>query len=66
MTPMYMLVVWSVDVRGFPTSVCPCGSNQFRVVVWLDAGYEIEGYGLEAECYSCGNLVTLACPADLL
>lgn len=54
------------DFRGIPTAACPvCGGDWFNVPVIFDKEtYEIDAYGLDAECYSCGTLVTVVCPVD--
>ena len=51
------------DLRGLPTHECICGSNVFKIIACFE-DYEIILYGLNAECYDCGNLLTVPCPAD--
>ena len=55
------------NFRGVPTAACVvCGSEWLNIPVMIDAEtYEIVMYGLEAECWSCGTLLTAACPADM-
>ena len=55
-----------LDFRGIPTAACPvCGGEWFNVPVSFDKDtYEINAWGLDAECYSCGALVTVVCPVD--
>jgi len=43
--------------------VCPCGSMVFNVAASFE-DYELVWYALDAECYSCGNLVVVPCPPD--
>jgi hypothetical protein len=35
----------------------------FKIIACFE-DYEIVLYGLNAECYDCGNLLTVPCPAD--
>ena len=51
------------DYRGIPTHACPCGSMTFYVIAVFD-NFEISLYALDAECYSCGALVTVPTPLD--
>lgn len=54
------------NFRGIPTSACPvCGNNWFQMAVAFDDEYTIEAYVLEAECDTCGALVTAPTPQDL-
>lgn len=52
-----------LDLRGTPTHVCVCGSNQFLVRTIFD-NYEIATYFLDMICASCGNLLTAPTPVD--
>ena len=51
------------DYRGIPTHACPCGSMTFYVIAVFE-DFEISLYALDAECYSCGALVTVPTPLD--
>jgi hypothetical protein len=55
-----------LNFQGVPTAACPvCGGEWFNVPVSFDKEtYEIDAWGLDAECYSCGTLVTVVCPVD--
>ncbi len=53
----------SMDLRGTPTHVCPCGCNIFNVKVIFD-DYEIGTYFLDMECANCGSLATAPTPID--
>jgi hypothetical protein len=52
-----------MDLRGTPTHVCVCGSNQFMVRAIFD-NYEIATYFLDMICVSCGSLLTAPTPVD--
>ena len=56
------------DFRGIPTSLCPaCDQGWFTVTVAFDdEDYSIEAYSLDAECYSCGALITVPTPEDVV
>ena len=55
----------SMDIRGVPTTVCPCGS-----IVWnLKATFEsdtgnIGMYFMDMECSVCGTIATAPTPED--
>ena len=51
------------NYRGLPTHACPCGEKVFRILATFD-DYEISMYGLDAECNSCGALLTAPCEVD--
>lgn len=53
----------SMDLRGTPTHVCPCGCNIFNVKVIFD-DYEVGTYFLDMECANCGSLATAPTPMD--
>ena len=53
----------SIDLRGTPSHVCVCGSNQFYVRAIFD-DYEIATYFLDMICVSCGSLLTAPTPVD--
>jgi hypothetical protein len=47
----------AMDLRGTPTHVCPCGSNQFLVRCVFEDN-EIAMYFLDMLCVLCGSLLT--------
>ena len=52
------------DLRAFgPLHVCPCGSQVFSIMASFEDN-ELVWYFLDGTCVSCGNLVTVPCPAD--
>jgi hypothetical protein len=52
------------DLRGLgPIHVCPCGSQVFNIAVAFEDN-ELVWYFLDGTCVSCGNIVTVPCPAD--
>lgn len=53
----------AVDLRGTPTHVCPCGSEQFFVRCVFD-NYEIGMYFRDMQCVNCGSLLTAPTPPD--
>jgi len=53
----------SMDLRGTPTHICPCGCNIFNVKVIFD-NFEIATYFLDMECSNCGSLATAPTPID--
>lgn len=53
----------AMDLRGTPTHVCPCGSEQFFVRVIFE-NYEIATYFLDMQCVLCGSLLTAPTPLD--
>jgi hypothetical protein len=53
----------TADYRGIPTHACPCGSVTFKVIAVFN-DFEIALYALDAECYSCGALVTVPTPLE--
>ena len=53
----------SIDLRGTPTHLCPCGSNIWNIkVIFQD--FEIATYFLDMECVSCGSVATAPTPLD--
>ena len=55
---------FGADLRGLgPIHVCPCGSQVFNVAASFEDN-ELVWYFLDGTCYSCGNIVTVPCPAD--
>jgi hypothetical protein len=53
----------SIDLRGTPTHLCPCGSNIWNLKVIFD-DFEIATYFLDMECVSCGSVATAPTPID--
>jgi hypothetical protein len=53
----------SMDMRGTPTHVCPCGSQIWNVKVIFE-DFEIATYFLDMECVSCGSIATAPTPVD--
>lgn len=52
-----------MDLRGTPTHMCPCGCDLFRILARFEDN-DIALWTLDGECYNCGNLLTVPCPAD--
>jgi len=53
----------SMDVRGEPTTICPCGCIVWNLkVVWDDEG--ISMYFLDMECAECGTIATAPTPDE--
>lgn len=53
----------AMDLRGTPTHVCPCGSQQFFIRAIFE-DFEIATYFLDMQCVSCGTLLTAPTPLD--
>jgi len=53
----------SMDLRGTPTHVCPCGSTIWNLKVIFE-DFEIGTYFLDMECVSCGSVATAPTPMD--
>jgi hypothetical protein len=53
----------SMDIRGTPTHVCPCGSQIWSLKVIFE-DFEIATYFLDMECVSCGSVATAPTPVD--
>jgi hypothetical protein len=55
-----------LDASGVPTAGCPmCGEQWLKVPMIFDNDtYDVAGWGLEGECYSCGTRVTVCTPVD--
>lgn len=55
------------DFRGIPTAACPvCGHGWFQMAVSFDENYEVKAYMLDAQCDTCGALLTAPTPIDLI
>ncbi len=53
----------SMDIRGEPTTVCPCGSELWLVKVMFDEEGDIGMWFTETmECVVCGTLATAPHP----
>jgi len=56
----------AMDIRGEPTSVCPCGCEIWNVKTMFDSDNgEITMYFLDMECAECGTLATAPTPPNL-
>jgi hypothetical protein len=53
----------SIDLRGTPTHICPCGSQIWSLKVIFE-DFEIATYFLDMECVSCGSVATAPTPVD--
>jgi hypothetical protein len=53
----------SIDLRGTPTHLCPCGSQIWNLKVIFE-DFEIATYFLDMECVSCGSVATAPTPVD--
>ena len=53
----------SIDLRGTPTHLCPCGSNIWNLKAIFE-DFEISTYFLDMECVSCGSVATAPTPVD--
>ena len=53
----------SMDIRGTPTHLCPCGSNIWNLKAIFE-DFEIATYFLDMECVSCGSVATAPTPVD--
>ena len=53
----------SMDLRGRPTHICPCGCYIWNLKVVFE-DYEIATYFLDMECVNCGSLATAPTPVD--
>jgi hypothetical protein len=53
----------SMDIRGTPTHLCPCGSQIWNLKVIFE-NFEIATYFLDMECVSCGSVATAPTPVD--
>lgn len=53
----------SMDIRGIPTTICPCGSKMWnlKTIFEQDTG-KIDMYFLDMECALCGTLATAPTP----
>jgi hypothetical protein len=54
----------AMDIRGEPTTVCPCGCNIWNVKTMFSDDGEIDMYFLDMECAECGTLATAPTPID--
>ncbi len=53
----------AMDIRGIPTTICPCGSKMWnlKTIFEQDTG-KIDMYFLDMECALCGTLATAPTP----
>ena len=55
----------SMDIRGVPTHICPCGCNIWNLkTIFDDETGDIDMYFLDMECALCGTLATAPTPDD--
>ena len=55
----------SMDVRGEPTTMCPCGCIVWNVkVIWDEEDGNMAMYFIDMECAECGTLATAPTPAE--
>lgn len=55
----------AMDIRGIPTTICPCGSKVWDVKTIFDTETgEVDMYFLDMECSVCGTLATAPTPED--
>jgi hypothetical protein len=55
----------AMDIRGTPTTVCPCGCNIWNLkTVFDDETGEIDMYFTDMECALCGTLATAPTPEN--
>ena len=52
----------SMDVRGEPTMVCPCGCYVWNLKVSWDEEGAVAAYFEDMECIECGTLATAPMP----
>lgn len=55
----------AMDIRGMPTTICPCGSKVWNLKTIFDTETgEIDMYFLDMECADCGTIATAPTPND--
>jgi len=55
----------AMDIRGMPTTICPCGSKVWNVKTIFDVETgEVDMYFLDMECAACGTIATAPTPED--
>ena len=55
----------AMDIRGNPTTVCPCGCKIWNLKTIFDEETgEIDMYFLDMECALCGTLATAPTPDE--
>lgn len=53
----------AMDIRGLPTTICPCGSKVWDLKTIFDTETgEIDMYFTDMECSMCGTLATAPTP----
>lgn len=57
----------AMDIRGNPTTVCPCGCIVWCLKVQFDSDSgDIDMYFLDMECAMCGTRATAPTPIDAM
>ena len=55
----------AMDIRGIPTTICPCGSLVWDLKAMFDAETgNISMYFMDMTCSSCGTIATAPTPED--
>jgi hypothetical protein len=55
----------AMDIRGTPTTICPCGSMIWNLKAMFDGDTgNISMYFMDMECCECGTLATAPTPED--
>ena len=55
----------AMDIRGTPTTVCPCGSLAWNIKALFDSDTgNISMYFMDMECAECGTIATAPTPED--
>ena len=53
----------AMDIRGIPTTICPCGSKMWNLkTIFEQETGKIDMYFLDMECALCGTLATAPTP----
>lgn len=55
----------AMDIRGIPTSICPCGSLVWDLKAMFDSETgNISMYFMDMTCSQCGTIATAPTPED--
>jgi len=55
----------AMDIRGTPTTICPCGSLVWNLKAMFDNDTgNISMYFMDMECAECGTIATAPTPED--
>jgi hypothetical protein len=55
----------AMDIRGTPTTICPCGSMVWNLKAMFDSDTgNISMYFMDMECAECGTVATAPTPED--